>query len=278
MSDMKYKVLAFDLDGTLLNSEKKITHATKSAIEKAASLGCKIVLASGRPYQGIVNVAKELRLDKLGGYVLSLNGGKIISCADNSIIHDVKMDMSFYKEIYDLAKENNVNLMTYEGDDVISEKIDDKYIDIEARINGLGKKQVPNLLKQLTFEVNKFLMLGDGDYLAEVEKKVYDRLHDRLDVYRSEPFFLEILPKGINKAGALETLLKAVGATREELIAFGDGYNDLTMIQYAGLGVAMSNGNAIVKENADYIAPSNDEDGIVEVINKFVLDGNTLMC
>jgi Cof subfamily protein (haloacid dehalogenase superfamily) len=91
-------------------------------------------------------------------------------------------------------------------------------------------------------------------------------------VYRSEPFFLEILPKGINKANALEMLLKEVGAEREELMAFGDGYNDISMIEYAGMGVAMSNGNELIKEKADYVAPSNDEGGIAHVLEKFVLD------
>ena len=171
-----------------------------------------------------------------------------------------------------VSKKYKVDLITYEGDDVITENLDSKYLDIEARINGLGKKKVENLYNRVTFEVNKFLMLEDGDYLAEVEKKVYVQLHDRLDVYRSEPFFLEILPKGINKAGALEKMSEIIGISREEMMAFGDSYNDLSMIQYAGLGVAMGNAKDVVKENADFIAKTNDEDGIVDVINKFVLD------
>jgi len=180
--------------------------------------------------------------------------------------------MEYYHEICAIAKEYKVNLMTYQGDDVISENIDDKYIEIESRINGLGVKQVDNLEKYLTFEVPKFLMLGDGDYLAEVEKKVHARLSDRLDVYRSEPFFLEVLPKGINKAATLEKLLNHLGCRREELMAFGDGYNDISMLKYAGMGVVMGNANDAVKKEGDYIAPSNDENGIVDVLNKFVLD------
>ena len=129
-----------------------------------------------------------------------------------------------------------------------------------------------NLEKYLTFEVPKFLMLGDGDYLAGVEKKVHARLSDRLDVYRSEPFFLEVLPKGINKAATLEKLLNHLGCRREELMAFGDGYNDISMLKYAGMGVVMGNANDTVKKEGDYIAPSNDENGIVDVLNKFVLD------
>ena len=267
-----YKVLAFDIDGTLTNSEKKITEKTKNAIFKAAEKGCKIVIATGRPVQGIVEYAKELKLRENGGYILAFNGGRIISCADDKIVSDRLVPVEYYKEIYELSKKHGVNLLTYEGDGVISENIDDEYLNVETSICHLDKIKVPNLLERLTFGVNKFLMTAEGSYLAEVEKDVYEKLHDRMDVYRSEPFFLEILPKNINKASALEELINILGCKREELMAFGDSYNDLTMIQYAGMGVAMGNAKDIVKENADFIAKTNDEDGIVDVINKFVLD------
>lgn len=269
---MKYKLLAFDIDGTLLNSKKELTPATKDAITKAMEQGVKVAIASGRPVQGIRKLAAELKLAEYGGYILALNGGLVISCADDAVIHDVKLPKEYYKEIYDLSKEYKVDLITYEGNDVITENFENEYLDIEARINGLGKKKVDNLYERLTFEVNKFLMLGDGDYLAEVEKKVYEQLHDRLDVYRSEPFFLEIMPKGIHKANALHKMSEVIGISKEEMVAFGDGFNDLSMIQYAGLGVAMGNAKDVVKENADFIAKTNDEDGIVEVLEKFVLD------
>ena len=267
-----YKILAFDIDGTLTNSDKIITEGTKEAIFKAMKKGCKVVIATGRPVQGIVEYAEELKLKEKGGYILALNGGRIISCADDKVLSDIKVPMEYYKEIYELSKKHSVNILTYEGNAVISEDIDDEYLNVESRICHLDKIKVPNLLERLTFGVNKFLMTAEGSYLAEVEKDVYEKLHERMEVYRSEPFFLEILPKNINKANALETLLGILGFKREELMAFGDSYNDLTMIQYAGMGVAMGNAKDVVKENADYIAPTNDEDGIVEVINKFILD------
>ena len=269
---MKYKVLAFDIDGTLTNSKKEITPETRQAILKAAGQGCTVVIATGRPRQGVMRYAKELELADNGGYILALNGGLLENCRTGEAISRTFLPIEYYSEICALAKEYNVNLMTYQGDDVISENIDDKYLEIESRINGLGVKQVDNLEKYLTFEVPKFLMLGDGDYLAEVEKKVHAKLSDRLDVYRSEPFFLEILPKNINKAATLGKLLEHLGADRQELMAFGDGYNDISMIKYAGMGVVMGNANDTVKKEGDYIAPSNEENGIVDVLNKFVLD------
>ena len=268
---MAYKVLALDIDGTLTNSEKKITERTKRAVDAAAERGVKIVIASGRPVQGIREFARELRLEENDGYILSFNGGRLISCRTGEIIHDMKLPLEYLPEIYALSKEYGVNLMSYEGDDLITETPDDEFLAIEARINGLGIKKVDNLVEHINFPINKCLMLGEGNYLAEVEKKVHAALCDRMDVYRSEPYFLEILPKGVDKAKALERLLNMLGSSREELMACGDGFNDLTMIRYAGLGVAMANARDEVKESADYVTCSNDEDGVAAAIERFIL-------
>lgn len=269
---MEYKVLALDIDGTLTNSKKKITDRTKAVLLEASRRGVKLVLASGRPVQGIVSFARELGLDKLGGYILSFNGGRIIECANDEIVWDMKLPLEYLPEISALAAKYNVSLMTYEGDDVICPDIDNPYLAIEARINGLGIRKVDDIAAHVDFPINKCLMLGDGDYLAEVEKKVAAVLSDRLDVYRSEPFFLEILPKNVHKAAALSALLDTLGLKRENLMACGDGFNDISMLEFAGLGVAMANSSDLVKERADYVTLSNDEDGVAYAVEKFVLN------
>ena len=269
---MKYKVLAFDIDGTLTNSKKEITPGTKAAIMAAMDSGVTVAIATGRPVPGVKEYVKELEFIERGGYVISLNGGIVISCKDNRIISQSLIPMEHYGQICDLAKQYNVTLLTYEGDDVISENPENEFVQIEARINKIKSRAVENIKSYLNFPVPKFLMVANGDYLAKVEPEIKEILSDKLDVYRSEPFFLEIVPKGINKANALSALLNDVGANREELMAFGDGFNDISMIEFAGMGVAMANGNALIKEKADYVALSNDEDGIVSVLEKFVLD------
>ncbi|MCM1308703.1 MAG: Cof-type HAD-IIB family hydrolase [Butyrivibrio sp.] len=269
---MKYKVLAFDIDGTLTNSEKKITPRTRAAIIKAQEQGCVAAIASGRPRPGVKGYADELGLREHGGYILALNGGLLERYSDGRIIRQSVIPREYYGEICALARENNVNILTYDGDTVVSENLDDEYLETEVRINGLGQKRVDNLCEYLTYEVPKFLMLGDGDRLARIEPKIYERLHERMDVYRSEPFFLEILPKNINKASALEELLGFVGAGRDELMAFGDGYNDISMLEFAGMGVAMGNASVEIKRHADIVARGNDEDGIAEILEKYVLN------
>lgn len=116
-------------------------------------------------------------------------------------------------------------------------------------------------------------MVGEGDYLAQVEQKVKNAIGDELSIYRSEPFFLEIMPQQIDKAVSLRKLADYMNITKQEMVACGDGFNDQTMIEYAGFGVAMQNAQGVVKKAADYIAPSNDSDGVAFVVNRFMLEG-----
>ena len=117
----------------------------------------------------------------------------------------------------------------------------------------------------------KCMLMERGGYLAGVEERLKERIGSRLSIYRSEPYFLEIMPKGIDKARSLARLLEVLGLDREQMIACGDGYNDLTMIKYAGLGVAMENAVLPVRQAADYITASNNHDGVGLVVEKFML-------
>ncbi|MCI5801826.1 MAG: Cof-type HAD-IIB family hydrolase [Oscillospiraceae bacterium] len=268
---MAYKMLVLDLDGTLTNSKKEITPVTHAALDRAMEKGVKVVLASGRPTYGIVPLAKELDLARKGGYILSFNGGRITDCTTGEVIYERILSAEKAGELYDLAQLHKVNIMTYQDENIITEKPDDQYVELESRINKMTIKKVESFKDYVTFPVNKCLMVEEGDYLGEVEKKVKAAVGDELSVCRSEAFFLEVMPKNIDKAYSLGKLLEHLGMTREEMICCGDGFNDKSMIEYAGLGVAMQNGKPEVKAAADYIAPSNDEDGIAHVIEKFLL-------
>lgn len=128
-----------------------------------------------------------------------------------------------------------MDILTYQGARILTNNQDNPYAKIESGINHLKLKQIEDLKAYLDFPVPKFLMLDDGDYLALVEARVKAALGKNFSVYRSEPFFLEILPRGIDKAQCLAQLLKLLGMEREEMIACGDGFNDLSMIEFAGL-------------------------------------------
>ena len=147
----------------------------------------------------------------------------------------------------------------------------DKYVELESKINGIPVEPVENFVDYVDFDVNKCLMTADPEYAPEYEKMLQEKYGNILSIYRSEPFFIEIMPQNVDKATSLDRMLSTVGLTRENTICCGDGFNDMTMIKYAGVGVAMENAQPVVKEAADFITKSNNEDGIVTVIEKFIL-------
>lgn len=268
---MDYRIIALDLDGTLTNSEKKISEPTLKALLHIQEKGYKVVLASGRPTPGISKLAQKLKLADYGGYVLSYNGGKIIECSTNRILYQKILPGYIVPEVFAFAKANGVGLITYTSDCIITGTATDRYMETESRICGLPIKTVPDFEKYIDFDINKCLLTGEPDYLASVEVKLRELYGKSFNVYRSEPFFIEFMPHGIDKAHSLNLLLSEIGLTPEQLICCGDGWNDVSMIEFAGLGVAMANAQECVKSVANYITASNDEDGILHVIEKFIL-------
>lgn len=182
------------------------------------------------------------------------------------------LDHAVLPYLYECAKKNQFAILTYDGEYVLTETPDDEYLIKEAKLNGMKIKKVDNFLAAVKHPIAKCLIVGDPDRLAILEKEMYEHLKDRMGVFRSEAYFLELVPKGIDKAQSLAVLLKEINMTKDEMIAIGDGFNDLSMIQFAGLGVAMANAQDIVKESADYITLSNEEDGVAHVVRKFILD------
>lgn len=266
---MKYKIMVLDIDGTLTNSEKKITEKTRSALIDYQERGGKIAIASGRPTKGIIPYAEQLELEKYGGFIMAFNGGKVINCQNGQTVFSANLPLEFLPEICEEVYKTNVGINTYEGDDLIAGNGVNEYTEIESKIIGLNIKEVDDFVSYVNFDINKCLLSGNPDEVLELEKKLSKRVGDKLGVFRSEPFFLEIVPKGIDKANSIDSLLKTLNIKTEECIACGDGFNDITMVEYAGLGVGMENANDKLKAVANFITKSNDEDGIAYVVEKF---------
>ena len=129
--------------------------------------------------------------------------------------------------------------------------------------------QLDSLLQQITFPEPKWLVVGEANELSELEKELQTLFHNELSIYRSEPYFLEILPSGIEKANGIKFIADKLNIQAKEVLACGDSYNDINMLRYAGLGIAMANANKDVKAAADYITHSNDEDGVAYAVKKF---------
>lgn len=269
---MEYKLIALDLDGTLTNSKKQITpHTLETLIRAQQEKGLKIILASGRPTYGVAPLANALQLDKFGGFILAYNGGEIINWRTHEIMYKNLLDHDVLPYLYECAKKNDFAIVTYENEYVLTEKPDDEYVLKEALLNVMKIKKVDNFLEAVRHPIAKCLIVGEPTRLAILEKEMQEQLKDRMGVFRSEPYFLELVPKGIDKARSLSVLLEELELKREELMAAGDGFNDLSMVRFAGMGVAMANAQDVVKENADFITLSNDEDGVAYAVEKFIL-------
>lgn len=269
MNHLPYRAIALDLDGTLTNHDKVVTPKTREALLQAEAEGVVIILASGRPTYGIEPVAECLELDKRGGYILSYNGGNIVNAKTGEKLFAQFLPDEVIPILYRYAKEKNHALLGYAGNEIITEMPDDQYVKEESHINKMNIRKVENLFEALEPHPTKLLMTGDPADMLKAENELSEILGDRMDIFRSAPFFLELVPKGIDKAKSLLRLLAKINLTPADMIAFGDGYNDLSMLKLAGMGVAMQNAAPEVRAEADYITLSNEEDGVAAALEHF---------
>ncbi len=266
------KLLVLDIDGTVTNSKKQITKRTLEAIIACQEAGNLVAIASGRPTPGVVKIANELKLQQYGGYVLSFNGARIINWDTKDIVYEQTLQATVGADLYHYCIEHDLGIMTYDEKEILTGTRVDEYMAWEAQINGIEIHQYGEEFPMVAnFPVCKYLITKEGDEAAKHELVLKQRLDGLANVFRSEPFFIEITANGVDKAASLEKLRQKLDIKLENVIACGDGFNDLSMIKYAGIGVAMANAQQVVKDGADYITASNDEDGVADVIEKFIL-------
>lgn len=267
-----YKMIAFDLDGTLTNSKKEVTNYTKKIIQKVSNKGIQIVLASGRPLIGIQATADRLELSKIGGYIIAYNGGLIFDCKKNEIIFESLIPQKYYAEICNLIKKYQVQALTYNNTSVIAESDSDFYVKKEAYNNNVPIMKIKCLEEYISYPVTKFMAVGEPLKLQQLQIEMIKKYGEILSIFFSEPYFLEIVPKGIEKAEALKYLLNLVNLNQKNLMAFGDGLNDIPMLKYANFSVAMENAYDEVKEYASYITKTNDNDGVAFALEQLILN------
>lgn len=269
---MKYKLLVLDVDGTLLNDEREISKRTLATLLKVQQMGVRIVLASGRPTYGLMPLAKTLELGNYGGFVLSYNGCQIIKAQNGEILFERRINPEMLPYLEKKARKNGFAIFTYHDDTLITDSPDNEYIKNEALLNNLKIIREDEFSTAIDFAPCKCMLVSDKEKaLIGLEQHWEKRLAGTLDAFRSEPYFLEVVPCGVNKANTLGALLEHLGVTREEVIAVGDGVCDVTMLQLAGMGVAMGHSQDSVKVCADYVTASNEEDGVALAVEKLIL-------
>lgn len=263
---MAYKILFLDIDGTLLNSAGQITAATHQAIATIQRAGIAVVLASGRPYQGMLRFSQELELSTHSSYMISFNGGKIVDLHTNTIVYEREMEQSQAQQVFALAQKLKLAVLTYNEHGIVTAQPNNPYVQHESTITRLPFVPFEGDAAKLDFPIHKCLVVGETEQLIAAETVFRETLGDTIAVCRSSPIFLEVTPAGVDKAAAISILLQKLGIPVAESVACGDGFNDVPMIRLAGLGVALDNAPQGVKDAAHLIVASNDADGVAMAI------------
>jgi len=270
---MKYKLLVIDVDGTLLNSNKEISKRTLYTLRNVQQTGVRIVIASGRPTYGLRSIARQLELNNYGGFILSYNGCQIIDAQTDTVIFERRINQELLPYLEKKSRKNGFAIFTYKEDAIITDTPDNSHIRSEAMLNQMKIVYEPEFSSVIDFSPCKCVLVSDDETaLTSLEEHWKRRLNGSLDVFRSEPYFLEIVPPQIDKANTLGFLLKQLNIEKDEVIAIGDSVCDVTMIQTAGLGVAMGNALESVKRCADITTETNDNEGVALAAEKLILN------
>lgn len=264
---MTYKLMAVDIDGTLLNNSSELTENTKNAIRQGVEKGLIFTIASGRPIQGIEGLNKTLDLDVP---FITYNGAMVVLGKSRKVLYEQKLSQKDARDIIELGEKYQVTITVWKNNRLYVAKLNERVNEYKM-ISGVEPIVTDNMEKLIEDGVTKVLWYDEVEKIEQCQQEIGTHLSGNVNFHASRPYFLEFVDKKASKAIAMEKLGEYYGIKKQEMIAVGDGYNDISMIEYAGLGVAMANAPEGVKEKADYITLSNEEDGVAHVIYEFIL-------
>ena len=261
-----FKLFAIDIDGTLITNNKKILAETKQDIIKAYKKGVIICICTGRAYPAAKRYIDELDLDIP---LILYNGSRIIMNNGKEIVFNKTIDKEVSNGVFDIINMNDGTCCFWKDDTLYFNK-NDEYTAYYEKLTGIKPAIIKDYDESLFTNINKFLWFDTPENLQFIKNNILNNVAG-IDCFKSQNNILEIVPKGINKGEAIKFLANYYNIDISEVIAVGDDENDISMIMAAGLGVAMGNARSCVKEVADYITLSNEENGVGKVINKFIL-------
>lgn len=272
------KAILLDIDGTLTNDKKQITPRTRDALKAAQASGAVLVLASGRANMGLTGFADVLDMRHHNGIFVCFNGAKALNYQTGEVYFQQTLTVDQGKRVLEHMQRFDV-CPIYDKDDhmylenaffTITRGSEPWHIaEYEAHNNNYLLCEVANNAEFLTWELNKILVAGQPEYLQEHWKEMAAPFEGELSSMFTAPFYYEFTPLGVDKTRALKETFAALGIARDEVIAFGDAQNDQSMIEWSGIGVAMGNAVDEVKEVADYVTLSNNDDGIAAALEHF---------
>ncbi len=277
---MAIKAILLDIDGTLTNHKKEITPETKKALMRAQDCGIRLVIASGRPSKGIFSYGDQLDMRYHHGLFVCYNGARVVDCENGDVLVDVTIDSTTAKDVLRHMRQFDVRPIITHGSHMVVEDVyncmvkdgdrEFNVIEYESRMNGYRLMETEDLVDFVDFPVNKILTAGNSAYLRAHYKEMAAPFEGKLSMMFTANFYYEFTALGVDKGKALTMAMDRIGIHPEECIAFGDAENDISMLKYAGIGVAMGNAQEAVKEIANEITEDNEHDGIAKSLERHI--------
>lgn len=276
---MCLKAIIMDIDGTLVDGKtQQIPPVTKKTLKELQEKGIQLVLASGRPINGMIALAKELEMDQHHGLCVCFNGAKVVDIEKNEVLFDQTMSVETGKAILRHMKNFDVRPLIVKDEYAYVQDVYDCFVEIkgskfnivnhEAHDNNFKLCEVDDLEIFADYPLNKILVIGESDYLKEHYQEMYEPFTKTCNAMFTAPFYYEYTDKGIDKVKALETVLNQLNISSENCISFGDAQNDIGMIKWAKVGIAMGNATEETKLAADEVTDKNVEEGIAHSLEK----------
>ncbi|NPC94686.1 sugar-phosphatase [Bacillus sp. WMMC1349] len=267
-----YKLIAIDMDGTLLNEQHEVTDEVKHTLHAAKAKGVKVVLCTGRPLGGVSRYLKELDLNEDGDYVIAYNGALVQNTYTEEVVSELTLGYQDVKDLYELSQKLKTPMHFFDSAylytpnrDISPYTIHESYI-TQVQLKFRTIEELPEDIL-----VPKVMFVNEEAKLDRAIASVPEDMKQRYTMVKSAPFYCEVLHPNVSKGNAVKKLAELLGIGRHEVMAIGDNGNDLTMIKWAGCGVAMGNAIPEVKACADYETTSNSENGVAHVINELVI-------
>lgn len=266
---MKYKLLALDLDDTLLNEDLKISPRNIAAIRNVAAQGVAVTIATGRMFSSALPYARELKVDLP---LITYHGALIKNVGSGEVLRHCAVPFDRALEILDLCEEKGFHINLYLNDKLFvkEENNNTRYYQTIASIPMQAVGSLSRFLLKQNIEPTKLTLINLEGRLEEIQQMLREK-YPELSILKSRPYFLEITHKEATKGQALAFLAQREGIKAEEIVAIGDSYNDIDMLQFAGLGAAVANAPQEVKKAADVITRASNEDGVAAFLEEYLL-------
>ncbi len=268
---MEYKLIATDMDDTLLNSKNKISKGNKQAIINVQKKGVKFVLASGRPTFAMTTYAKKLHMHNLGGYILAFNGGEIRNAQTNEIIYYEGLEKEDMEKMYRASKELGVAVVFY-NEDTVYGSLDNKNVRVEPTLCKMKFQKFDDIEEIFSLGIEKStkaMFIAEPEEIKKADKIMKEKFGNDYFFATSKPIFLEIANKNVNKGKSIVRLGEIIEIKPEEMIAIGDGENDRSLLEKVGMPAVVANAKESLKQIAKFESSSNEEDGLKTLIDKF---------